>query len=332
MTSIKKHFVTFLRAISGLFFYENAIFGAALLLLLFAFNQEYFLCAVIASVSGYIYSVRYNTPAALRTSGLLPINCFFFALAMASNFEKSPAFYLCLVLGAFAIPLVTKAVHEILQHWRLGTFIIPYILTFWVIWLCAGNAGLHLKTETASETLSLPWLDITSLLAYRQVSAISMSIGRLLFLPDPLFGLSILTLITVFNPKRGLYFLLGTLVATETAMLVSAGSPAWENGYLNYCSGLIGLGLASFPEQFTPRTILLFCALSSLITIASDKLLQTMVLPILSLPYVLTMWLALLSRTPRLNLSWAPKTTTPEPMAKQQPSAVENVEEPKEAA
>jgi urea transporter len=51
--------------------------------------------------------------------------------------------------------------------------------------------------------------------------------------------------------------------------------------------------------------ILLFCLLSVFMTLASIQLFSNLNLPVLSLPYVLTIWLALLSRTPRYNLSWA---------------------------
>ena len=68
----------------------------------------------------------------------------------------------------------------------------------------------------------------------------------------------------------------------------------------------MGLGLAARPEKIGWPTILLYCGLSCFLTLAADRLLGVLHLPVLSLPYVLAMWMAVLSRTPRVNLAWAP--------------------------
>jgi len=131
-----------------------------------------------------------------------------------------------------------------------------------------------------------------------------IGMGRLFFLPNPYYGYAILILITVFSPRRGFYFLLGTLAATLVAYGVSGGGVAWEYGYFSYCAGLVGLGLAAMPEKYHWRTILLFCVISLFLTLAIDNLLKGVGVPVLSLPYVLTFWTALLSRVPRLNVNW----------------------------
>lgn len=307
MNQIKYHVISFLRAISETFFFDNAYFGAGILFLFLLFDRDFFLFGLIAALIGYLYSINYHTPKILKDFGLITINGFFFGIAMASLFQKTPVFYFCLMVGAFGIPLVTKAVFEVVQHWKLSPFVVPYILVVWVIWLSGHGAALELKPERWPDTISyLPSLHPGWFTPIRMVIAVFQSMGRLLFLPNPMFGAGILVLVTVFSPRRGAYFLLGTVVATLVAYVMSAGSASWEYGYFSFSAGLIGLGLASFPEKFTFKTILLFCMLSSILTMAIDQFLNGLHLPTLSVPYVVTLWIAFLSRVPQLSVSWAP--------------------------
>jgi urea transporter len=141
--------------------------------------------------------------------------------------------------------------------------------------------------------------------------AIFRSIGRLLFFPNSAFGIWILALVTVFSPRRGFFLFAGTLIATGLACQLTRGSFAWEYGFFSYSAGLVGLGLASLPEKINWKTIFLVCVLSCFLTIAVDRLFRAANLPVLSLPYVLSMWVALLSRIPRVNMSWSHSKAPP---------------------
>jgi urea transporter len=143
-----------------------------------------------------------------------------------------------------------------------------------------------------------------------------MSMSRLMFIDQVRFGVALWALVLAFSWRRGCFFFLGTACATLTAWvfvqstLESSGAlsrAAWESGHFGYSAGLVGLGLASFPEKFRWRTLALFCAISSVLTIAMDQWMRGSMLPMLSLPYVATLWLAQLSRAPKINLSWEPK-------------------------
>jgi urea transporter len=76
------------------------------------------------------------------------------------------------------------------------------------------------------------------------------------------------------------------------------------------------LGLASLPERLRSATIILFCALSAVLTLAIHQLFVGPALPVLSVPYVITLWIALLSRGPRVNLSWASEARLPAPASR----------------
>jgi urea transporter len=301
--------------ISQCFFFRNRYFGFLLLVLLFFFDRNLFLGAVTASLIAWGYTLHYSTPKILKDSGLITINGFFFGLAVAGLFKASPAETLCLILGALSIPLVTKAAYEVLLHWKLSVFIVPYIFTLWVLWMAGIGTTLEVRHDIWPEAISsLPALHLMganlsmggSIWIFIKIvfHAVFESMGRLLFLPNAGFGLALLFLVTLFSPRRGSFFLIGTLLATLLAALVSGGH-AWEYGFFSYSAGLVGLGLASSPEKISTKSILLFCLISCFLTLASDPFLRSLKLPVLSLPYVITMWIAILSRTPRVTLSWA---------------------------
>lgn len=296
---------TYFENMSQVLFFKNAFFGMAFLAIALTFEPRVMMAGIFASLVGFYFSQSQRTPKLLKDAGLLTINGFFFGIAMASLFRDSTQFYAFLTVGALAVPLATLASNEILQHWKLSPFIISYILVVWLFYLSARAIALDsTQGEMIHTGLAAEMIQHQSVLV-RFLASVFTGMGRLFFLPNPLFGAAILILVSSFSPRRGLYFFVGTAIATLTAfMIVQQYAPASDFEKYTYSAGLIGIGLASWPEKFNPKTILLFCLLSVFVTLASIQLFRNLSLPVLSLPYVLTIWLAILSRTPRLNLSW----------------------------
>ena len=304
--SIKLHSKEYLQNISQALFFKNEYFGFLLILMSVIFRPPIFIFGILASLIGYIYSTLNRTPKILKQNGLLTINGLFFGVAFASLFQEGITFYFCFALGSFAVPLITKASYEVLQHWKLSPLIIPYIIAIWVFWLCADGINLL----TANSLLSPEPIYFFGLLPEAELwvqllKSMFFSISQIFFFKDPHFGLCLLVLVFCFNAKRGLFFLMGTAIATLIFYSISNGSFNWQNGFLSCSASLVGLGLASQPENFNRRTIALFCVISLFITIAIEKILISTHLPGLSLPFVVTFWFAILSRAPRLNISWA---------------------------
>jgi len=306
MNKIKKYTIDYFKAVGHSLFFDNAYFGIALLFLFAYFDHKLFLFAFATSIIGYGYSIFNSTPKILKDCGLITINCFFFGIAMASMFQITPSFFLFLILGTLGIPLLTKAVFEVLQHWKLSPNFIPYIFMTWIFYLAARGGAFGLQTEVLSESaVVIP--DFFAKFFPLQVIWISFEgVSRIFFSSHAFLGLALIILVTLFSPRRGFFFFMGTILATAISFFLSAGGTSWEHGMFSYCAGLVGLGLASFPEKIRWSSIFFFCIISSLLTMAIEQLLKVQALPILSLPYVLTYWIALLSRVPRINVSWAP--------------------------
>jgi urea transporter len=307
-----EHLKVYFEELSQVVFIKNMYWGIAFLIISIFFSSDLFLCGFFASLIGYFYSKLYSTPKILKNTGSLTINGFFFGIAMASLFQKSPQFYACLVIGALAIPFVAKAAFEVLQHWKLNPLIIPYILVTWVFYLSAHALSLKFQIEG----LPLSHFDfIPGSLAHANTAiqilfSIFTSMGRVFFLPSPSYGLAVFLLIFLFSVRNGIYFFGATALATMALFLLS-GNTAFHSQYglFAFSSGLVGLGLASLPEKFKLKTVFLFSLFSLFLTMALEQFLSILHLPILSLPYVLVFWIALLSRAPRLNVSWTPSVS-----------------------
>lgn len=299
MRRIWQIFTEYFRALAEVFFFKEAPVGIGLLVLIAAFHPFAFACSFFASMIGYLHTVRYSTPKAITSAGLLPVNGFFFGLAMCYLFEPSLQFYVYLTLGALALPVVTKAMFEVLQHWRLSPLIAPYVGCTWLFWLSRERLGLNVSSHAAPNLLAVPYTEF--------VSEPLLSAGRLLFLPNVGFGLLLLTLVLAFEFRRGFYFLLGSVAASGVAYFLAWPGREFSFGGLTYSGGLIALALAAFPEKFKLHNIAFFAALSTLVTLACEEFLSRQDLPVLTLPLALTIWLAQLSRIPRLNVSWAPE-------------------------
>jgi len=324
MMKVGAHSKEYFESMSQSLFFRNAFVGAAMLAIAVLFKPEVFLWGVFASFIGFGYSILRRTPKVLRWTGLLPVNGFFFGVSMATLFHQNTAFYMTLMIGALALPLLTKAAFEVLQHWKLTPLIAPYIFVVWVLYLCGDSVALQYDAKLFSvQTFSLPFslpFDLASYLpamlelpaqlgflhaAGEILNSVLVSIGRIFFLQNAAFGACILLLVSLFSPRRGLFFALGTLLATIVFYQLTSGQTLLSDGNFSYSAGLVGLGLASLPEKFSWRTISIFCVFSLFLTLALSRLLIHASLPLLSLPYVLTFWLALLSQVPRLNVSWA---------------------------
>lgn len=300
---------SFFEEMSQVLFFKNLFFGMIFLILCLSFNSHIFLCGTGCALIGFIYSRRDRTPKILKNSGLLTINGFFFGIALASLFKASIPFYASLIIGALVLPMATKATFEILQHWKLSPFIISYIIVAWIFYLSADALSLQLENQKDLSEPIAAWLN-SRLPGWPHLFEILLSIfasmGRVFFLPNPIFGLALFTLVLIGKPRKGIYFFVGAATATIAGFLLGISQSMFMDlSHFSFSAGLVGLGLASLPEEFEFERIFVFCLFSLFVTLAASQLLTRLGLPVLSLPYVITLWTALLSRSPRLNVSWA---------------------------
>jgi urea transporter len=300
MDVIHRHPRGFFRALSHSLFLDNARFGLALLALLWAFDRPLAICGTLAAVIGHFRSER--------DTKLVTANCFFFGLGMGSLFLPSASFYFSLIVGALLLPIATRALVKILRQWRLDPLLFPSIIATWVFWLCGRGAGFISRPgPLPAELIELPPLHPDWSFTARFFWSACESAGRIFFLPSGRFGLALLLLTAAFSPRRGFFLFLATLVAALTTYFLATHAYVWEYGAFSASAGLFAL--AALSQKFGARRILVFSVFSAFLALASEEFLKGIGLPPLVLPYVLTAWLAILSRVPSFahlrRLRWA---------------------------
>lgn len=291
---LEKHGQEYLQALGHSFCFDKPLFGAAIFLMLLAADYRVFALAAIASLAGYAHGVIYRTPRAIKE--LITINEFFFGITMGVFLKNEFSFYFLLGMGILFLPLMVKALYEILQHWKVGPNFAPYIFLMWIVALASG--GLTLAEGT---TLITVWEGAS--LPLRLIRASLLGASHVFFLSNALAGLGIVALVMAFDFRRGLFFYTGCLLGTLITYLFFPDMP-WEFGFLSYCSGLTGLLISASAEKINTRSILFFCCVTAVIHVALFRYFRTSQLPLFSLPYVLTYWFATLSRVPRVSFSW----------------------------
>lgn len=288
------HTQDYLQALGHSFCFTKPLFGAVIFLMLLVADPRVFAMAALASLAGYAHGVFYRTPRAIKE--LITINGLFFGITMGIFFKNAVSFYFLYALGVVCLPLLVKALYEILQHWKLGPNFAPYILIMWIIALASG--GLTLADGIP---LLTTWEGV--LLPLRLVRASFLGASHVFFLSNAWAGLALVFLVMAFDFRRGLFFFAGCVLGTLITYFCFSDMP-WEYGYLSYCSGLTGLLLSASAERINARTILFFSCVTAVIHVGLFRYFQGSQLPLFSLPYVLTYWLATLSRVPRVNFSW----------------------------
>jgi len=130
------------------------------------------------------------------------------------------------------------------------------------------------------------------------VDALLRGYGQVLFCNNPLTGL-ILLIGFLDSPISGILGLIGGISALATAILIRTQSSLIKSGLFGCAGGLIGFAFSVFLPMNLPLLILSVILSSILAAILTRFLINTLSikfnLPILSIPFVILTWVALLS-------------------------------------
>ncbi|MBC8214128.1 MAG: urea transporter [Candidatus Marinimicrobia bacterium] len=123
-----------------------------------------------------------------------------------------------------------------------------------------------------------------------------LSYGVLAFSPHPITALIIFTS-TLFYPVIGLMGLIGDIISNLTARWMHAHPDAWKSGIFGVSGILIGLALGKYTEPSLRMWIFLIAGsgISGIISVMLANFLSKYDLPILSLPFMIVIWLVLLT-------------------------------------
>jgi urea transporter/murein DD-endopeptidase MepM/ murein hydrolase activator NlpD len=126
--------------------------------------------------------------------------------------------------------------------------------------------------------------------------ALINSYSSLFFSNNPWMG-TIILVISFFNPEAGLAGLASCMVSIMLARMAHLHQDAVISGFLNYNSLLLGIGLGTFYDLNAALWLLIVAgsALTLFLTIGFWGIFRKYGLPVLSIPFILTFWIIMLS-------------------------------------
>lgn len=126
----------------------------------------------------------------------------------------------------------------------------------------------------------------------RFVDSVLRGIGQVMLQDNRWTGLLFLLGILVGNPVSGLYALLGTVVATATAMVFGAPRDAVDRGVYGFNGTLVGIALAFYlrHEPVLPVCVVVASTFVTVVTAAVNEIFGTRGRALTG-PFVLTTWI-----------------------------------------
>jgi len=131
---------------------------------------------------------------------------------------------------------------------------------------------------------------------YHMVKVVLRSYGVMAFSAHS-FPAFLILVATFFHPIVGLMGMIGNSISNGTAKWVHANKDAWNSGVFGVSGILIGLALGMYAEPSTRLWVFLIggSVFSGILSVMIGDFLSRYDLPILSLPFMLVIWLLLLT-------------------------------------
>ncbi|NIA18741.1 MAG: hypothetical protein GWO85_01435, partial [Simkaniaceae bacterium] len=128
------------------------------------------------------------------------------------------------------------------------------------------------------------------------MKAIILSYGNLIFASHPFPALLVLTA-TFFHPVVGLMGLAGNIISNWIAKWMHANDDVWETGLYGVSGVLIGLALGMYAEPSLRLWVFLLVgsAFAGVISVMLGNIFSRFDLPIISIPFMLVIWIILLT-------------------------------------
>ncbi len=295
--TIRKTFEIF----SQSFFIKNAYFGAWILFSICLISPGHALLGVIgALLSGFVTRLSQDSqPWELRDFGIIPLNGFFYGLLFASYFVGDPESISLLILGSLLIPSVVRSLHFTLQGIKLPVLILPSLLLFLLMALIQGD---HLRSSLIEVegglNLRLSGSDPLSIL-----KSLLQALGWWFFIPDYRLGALLSAGLLVARPRLLMIGFFGVSLAMGIGWALFPENRSQELSQLAFSSGVVALGLASFPQKVRLIRIGIASVFACLLSALWQQKFLGFGLPFVSLPYIISMWGALLSLRPSVRIS-----------------------------
>jgi len=283
------------------FFIKNAYLGAWILFVIGIISPGHAIFGVIgALLSGVVSRLSQDSqPWELREFGIIPLNGFFYGLLFASYFTGDPESISLFILGSLLIPSVARSLHFTLQGIKLPVLILPSLLLFLLMALMQGD---HLRSSLIEVGGGLN-LRLNSSDPLSVLKSLFQALGWWFFIPDYRLGALLSIGLLAVRPRLLISGFFGMMIAMAMGWALLPGHRSQELSQLAFSSGVVALGLASFPQKVRLIRIGIASVFACLLSALWQQKLFGFGLPFVSLPYIISMWGALLSLRPSVRLS-----------------------------
>ena len=206
-------------SIAQTFFVGSARVGLVSVAMLAVGSPRLAASGLIVSVAARLCAVRFGVDQAFLETGLVELNGWFLGLCCATFFSLDVGLLVALVLAGPLVAAMSIVMHRILAAWNLPLLIVPYLLSFWLLW--AGFAAVpwaHPAMLPVPATHAAPATVI--------VLAGLRGVGQIFFVPNALLGAGIAVAVTLNDRRLGAAMVAASIAAVSLGYL--AGAPDWQ--------------------------------------------------------------------------------------------------------
>jgi urea transporter len=300
-----------LNSYSVIFFFNNRMVALVLLIVTF-FNIIAGLCGLIAVLVAVIIARSMGFDNGLLRQGIYSFNALLAGIAIGTFFEPGPVFFVILLLASLFSLIISVVMGGWLGKYRLPFLSIPFILSFWIIHLPAGqlaNLGLTQRNvfwmnemyAVGGKYLLDFFQTVENLPINKMVTIYFKSLSSIFFQDNMLAGIFIA--IALFAASRITFLLSVTGFFTAYLFARFAGTDMVSFSFYNVGANYILLAIAvggffTIPSLNSFIWSVVLVPLTSLLILFLSRLLTPVHLPVFSLPFsiitIIFIWFLLL--------------------------------------
>jgi urea transporter/murein DD-endopeptidase MepM/ murein hydrolase activator NlpD len=308
-------FPAVLNSYSVIFFFNNRLIALLLLIVTF-FNIIAGLSGLLAVLVAVLIARSMGFDNSLLRQGIYSFNALLTGIAIGAFFEPGPVFFVILVLASLFSLIISVAMGGWLGKYRLPFLSIPFILSFWIIHLPAGqlaNLGLTQRNvfwmneiySVGGKNLLDFFQTVESLPINKMVTIYFKSLSSIFFQDNILAGMLIAAALLIGSRITFLLSVTGFFTAYLFARFAGADmvSFSFYNVGANYILVAIAVGgFFTIPSIYSFLWSIILVPLTSLLILFLNRLLTPVHLPVFSLPFslitILFIWFLILRVKP----------------------------------
>jgi urea transporter len=287
-----------LNSYSVIFFFNNQVMGAVILLVSF-FNFFAGLSGLIAVLFTILIANGMGLDKTQLKQGLFSFNALFLGMGMGTFFDPSLVFFSLLMLAALITLVLSVTLGGWLSKYGLPVLSIPFVITFWVVVLPSSqfeNLGLTQRNiywmndvyALGGNSLLNFFQTLDNLPVHKMLDIYLRSLSSIFFQNNIITG-SVIAIMLIINSRITFSLsIIGFLSAYFFAQFSgsAAASITYYNIGANYIMVAIAMGgFFAIPSRYSYLWDIMLVPLTSLVLLFMNKLLGFIQLPVFSLPF-----------------------------------------------